>query len=110
MTSPINVYAQAIASGLGHEVALEKVYEAGEYHGHLRANDALNWSTSCLGCASRLDRTYDAQMSGEAAGYRNSLDILSAVERQVSKDETEARHVLAILRYRLKNVLAGYER
>jgi hypothetical protein len=99
-------YQRAMASGLGHDMALEAVYTAGQHAGRRQADNALNWQTTCLGCAARLDKSYADFSSGEESGYRNALRILEQAEVRPADDTVD---FLARVRYQLRRVLAGYE-
>lgn len=107
LQSPVNAYAQAIASGVGHEAALEAVFEEGERAGLRRADDALNWSTTCLGCADQLGKSYADFSSGEESGFRRALDTIDHVPVHANDDPVD---LVAIIRYRIKKIIAEYER
>lgn len=63
----------------------EEAFEAGRLAGLQQADSAINWQTSCLGCADRLDDSIRERSAGYDEGYAEGSDAGRLAGHQVAR-------------------------
>lgn len=79
-------------------------YEAGRAYGRYETESAINWMTSCIGCAQQLDQRVAGHFQGEQAGLSAAL---RAIQEATSIDPA-TQAVVDVLAAKVRRLLAGY--
>lgn len=80
-------------------------YERGRAYGRYEADNSINWMTSCINCAKRLDAAATAFFDGERSGLRTALRTVA--DGRSSDPHTQA--VLDVVYAKLQKLAAAFE-